>query len=81
MAVCRPLTPCGHCGAADVGTFAAGYGFVRDEHGAWTLCHPNEPGRMDCYHLVTLYKHATPCHPCRSMFPVAGPPGRGKAKT
>lgn len=60
--------PCGHCGATDVGSYAAGYGGVQDERGYFDLCHPNEAGRPDCYRLVTVYHHGTPCEPCRKTL-------------
>jgi hypothetical protein len=55
----RPLdrvhkTPtCGHCSGPQRG-YARAYG----EH----LCHPDDG--MDCYHLVTVYHHPTPCGGC-----------------
>jgi len=60
---------CDHCGAADVGTPEAGYarGAVTNAAGqivGATLCHPNEPGRPDCYRLVAVYRHPMPCAPC-----------------
>ncbi len=67
------MSTCGHCGAADVGSYYAGYASMTTEAGTWHLCHPNEVGRMDCYRLVTVYKHATPCPSCRKLFPAAGP--------
>jgi len=82
---CQPRQ-CGHCRASDVGTFAAGYASIttqttteggpedgKVETTMTYLCHPNVAGRMDCYRLVTVYDHATPCGNCRSMFPAAGP--------
>lgn len=56
-----PSELCAHCGADDVGTFEAGFAGVGDDY----LCHPNAPGRSDCYRLVTVYKHPMPCVPCR----------------
>jgi hypothetical protein len=35
-------------------------GFSKGYHNE-PLCHPNVPNRPDCYKLVTLYKHPTPC--------------------
>lgn len=58
----RSFSACGHCGATDVGTFEGGYGSV----GRADLCHPNESGRPDCYHLVTVYHHPMPCSACPS---------------
>ncbi len=60
---------CVHCGQTDVGGFNAGYGAVAGR----PLCHPNVAGRPDCYTLVTLYRHETPCRTCRGMFRAAGP--------
>jgi hypothetical protein len=53
---------CGHCGAADVGSFSAGYGSAYGEH----LCHPNGVGRPLCYDLVTRFRHPMPCR-CFTM--------------
>jgi hypothetical protein len=64
---------CGHCGATDVGTPEAGFarGSVTapsgDAIGA-TLCHPNAPGRPDCYRLVMVYRHDMPCAPCAAAL-------------
>lgn len=59
---------CGHCGATDVGSPAAGYarGAITTATGVVgaTLCHPNETGRPDCYRLVTVYRHNMPCRIC-----------------
>ncbi len=44
--------PCGHCGRT-MGDYAGGYASVGDV----AVCHPNEPGRPDCYHFVTVYRH------------------------
>lgn len=56
---------CGHCGAMDVGTWAAG----RSSIGPIALCHPRVDtpagARPDCYRLVTVYGHEMPC-PCMS---------------
>ncbi len=58
---------CGHCGRDDIGTPQAGYGAV----GKTRLCHPNEPGRPDCFRLVTVYGHTMPCR-CSERAPRAG---------
>lgn len=36
---------------------AGGWASVGDSVGRVQLCHPNEPGRPDCYHMVTVYHH------------------------
>ena len=51
---------CAHCGATDVGSYAAGYASQGEDY----LCHPNDETRPDCYFLVTVLKHPTPCAPC-----------------
>ena len=51
--------PCGHCGRPDVGSYTRGFGYANEAY----LCHPNDDG-PDCYHLVTVYKHETPCIEC-----------------
>ena len=48
---------CAHCGRV-MNNFAGGYS--RGYHGE-PLCHPNAPNRPDCYRLVTVYGHKTPC--------------------
>lgn len=50
---CYDHLHCAHCGGT-----ARGYAKVGDRR----LCHPNEG--VDCYHLVTVYKHEMPCVPC-----------------
>ena len=52
---------CGHCGRDDVGSFNGGTSSVGETH----LCHPDEPGRPDCYRLVTVYRHGMDCDPCK----------------
>ena len=47
-----PATLCVHCGRK-CGDMAGGSGEVQRTK----LCHPNEPGRPDCYHMVTVYHH------------------------
>lgn len=37
----------------------AGFASLNDD----PLCHPDEG--IDCYHLVTVYKHEMPCTSCR----------------
>lgn len=66
------MNTCDHCGAADVGSPEAGHsrGSVTNTDGqavAATLCHPNTAGRPDCYRLVTVYRHDTPCTPCAAV--------------
>ncbi len=81
MAIPQPLT-CGHCGATDLGIATRfSYAWISapgkrntrtlQRH---TLCRPNQIGRMDCFRLVTVFKHAIACRACRSAFPIAGPP-------
>jgi len=47
---------CAHCGQT-CGDYAGGYGGVNygDLRGTIPLCHPNEPGRPDCYRRRTVY--------------------------
>jgi len=49
---------CDHCGRT-CGDFAGGHSTIsKIVDGQWTtydLCHPNEAGRPDCYHLVTVW--------------------------
>lgn len=47
---------CAHC-ARRTGNFAAGFA----RHDGEPLCHPHAKNRPDCYHLVTVYQHETPC--------------------
>jgi hypothetical protein len=47
-----PLPACAHCGRP-CGDAESGWGSLNGE----PLCHPNVPGRPDCYVLVTLYHH------------------------
>ena len=47
---------CAHCGGP-----MRGFARLNDD---W-LCHPDDEG-MDCYHLVTVWCHATPCTTCLS---------------
>lgn len=47
----RPARTCGHCGADDVGTFAAGSAAINGT----PVCHPNVSGRPDCYRAVTAF--------------------------
>lgn len=58
----RPeLRICGHCRLQ-----MKGYASMGD---TW-LCHPDEG--LDCYRLVTVYKHAMPCFQCASIHYDAG---------
>lgn len=43
---------CDHCGRT-MGDFAGGSGGLTRDGEHYNLCHPNEPGRPDCYRLVT----------------------------
>jgi len=52
-----PGTVCVHCGRL-MNNFIGGSSKIP---GVGPTCHPNVTGRPDCYHLVTLYKHKTPC--------------------
>ena len=46
---------CAHCGQT-CGDYAGGYGGVSYADGPVIhLCHPNEPGRPDCYRRVSIY--------------------------
>jgi hypothetical protein len=47
---------CAHC-ARMTGTFASGFARAAGK----PLCHPNVPGRPDCYQLVTVHQHEIPC--------------------
>jgi len=47
------LSICSHCKQPQRGAASVG----EDK-----LCHPDEG--MDCYHLVTLFKHSMPCWSC-----------------
>lgn len=53
------MTTCAHCLQPTKGR---GYGSVNSK----PLCHPD--AGLDCYHLVTVYRHTMPCaHPaCRA---------------
>lgn len=49
------LRECAHCGRM-CGDYDAGSASVNDTLGnSVSVCHPNEPGRPDCYSLVTVY--------------------------
>lgn len=46
---------CAHCGQV-CGDYEGGYGAVTADDGTLLpLCHPNAPGRPDCYRRVTVY--------------------------
>lgn len=47
-----PVATCVHCGRKCCDP-AGGSASVQD----FWLCHPNEPNRPDCYHMVTVYQH------------------------
>ena len=51
------LYTCAHCGQT-CGDYAGGYGGVNygDLRGTIPLCHPNEPGRPDCYRRVSVWR-------------------------
>lgn len=51
------LHSCAHC-ERGMGNFAGGYSRGYNNE---LLCHPNVSERPDCYKLVTLYNHPTPC--------------------
>ncbi len=51
---------CAHCGLLIIG-----YGSVNDA----PLCHPTTG--LDCYHLVTLYRHSMPCDSAYCVAAVA----------
>lgn len=60
---------CVHC-ARTMGDMAGGYGSVNGN----PLCHPNAPGRPDCYHLATTQPDRHPlwfCPLCTPLAPVA----------
>lgn len=46
----RPEVVCTHCGRC-CGDYAGGTASVQ----GFPVCHPNEPGRPDCYTLVTVH--------------------------
>jgi hypothetical protein len=48
-----PNAVCAHCGGP-----LRGYAALGDTK----LCHPDDG--LDCYRLVTLYRHPVPCGPC-----------------
>jgi hypothetical protein len=50
---------CSHCGQK-CGDYDGGYGGITGPDGKMLrLCHPNAPGRPDCYRRVTVY-HEVP---------------------
>lgn len=52
---------CVHCGRA-CRTTAGGYSSSKE---GLPLCHPNESGRPDCYHMVEVYHHdVVDCERC-----------------
>lgn len=53
----EPHSICQHCGRK-MNDFKGGYSRGPNNE---LLCHPNEPNRPDCYRLVTIYNHASPC--------------------
>lgn len=63
IAVSRPRVveaeakTCDHCGRT-MGDFAGGFGRMTRDGIHYNLCHPNDPRRADCYHLVTTRAEA-----------------------
>lgn len=52
--------PCVHCGRSAL-DFAGGYARLDAE----PVCHPNGPGRPDCFRMITVYGHPTrSCERC-----------------
>ena len=45
---------CAHCGQT-CGDYAGGFGGVDYGEGTIPLCHPNDPGRPDCYRRRTVW--------------------------
>lgn len=45
---------CVHCGRG-CNNWHGGFASI----GSLPVCHPNAPGRPDCYHMVTVYGHPT----------------------
>lgn len=45
---------CGHCGRP-CGNLRGGFAIVYSGDTLIRVCHPNEPNRPDCYHLITVY--------------------------
>lgn len=59
--VAPPGPACAHCGRT-TGDIAGGSATV----GGLPVCHPNEPGRPDCYRAITVYGHRRQdCDRCR----------------
>lgn len=56
--------PCAHCGRP-CGDTAGGCGSINGT----MVCHPNQPGRPDCYHLATTYGLTHPLHNCPRCTP------------
>jgi hypothetical protein len=48
---------CAHCGRV-CGDYEGGWAAVTIGDNTYPLCHPNWPGRPDCYRLVTVYRVA-----------------------
>ena len=44
---------CAHCGQV-CGDYEGGYACITRGGAVIHLCHPNDPDRPDCYHLVTI---------------------------
>ena len=49
--------PCEHCGRT-CGDVEGGYASITLSHQRIDVCHPNGPGRPDCYRLITVYHHS-----------------------
>lgn len=56
---------CIHCGR----NLTSGYGTV----GYSRVCHPNDAGRPDCYHMITVYRHELPSCPRCTQNPYVPP--------
>jgi hypothetical protein len=63
---------CGHC----LGPMR-GHAAISDASGETWLCHPDQG--LDCYRLVTLYGHPTPCATCGTRGSQGDFEGRGDA--
>ena len=55
MTVTLTIYSCAHCGQV-CGDYDGGLGTIDYGFGLIRLCHPNAPGRPDCYTRVSLYK-------------------------
>ena len=67
---------CAHCGRI-CRDYNGGGASVPPGH---IVCHPNQPGRPDCYHLITVYGHEVMgCEPC-SKEPYEPPSAQDNAE-